>query len=243
MLIKTPSGLEYACHDWDHSFASHISMGDPVNNFVSGKEREIILNFLKNGKNRTFVDVGGHLGFWSLFMSKYFNKVLCFEPNPETFEYLKYNTLNNSNIELFNNALGDEECYVEVLYHIGYDTNPSINYSKEHWVNSGMSRVKKSSAGIKSIRLDSLNLDGVDFIKLDCEGYELMVLMGSENTIKKSYPIIVVETNGLEKKLYNIDTDEVDKYLIYLGYTKIFKPEDDLGVTSNSIYINKNLLT
>lgn len=240
MIVKSPNGIEYECHDWDHAFVTHISIQDPVNNFAVGKEREIILNLLESRNKRTFVDVGGHLGFWSLYMSNVFENVICFEPNPETFSHLKYNTSNIKNIQLYNNALGDEDCFVEVLYHVGLNTNPEIKYGSEHRVNSGMSRVKKSSEGIKSFKLDSLEIEDLDFIKLDCEGFELMVLKGGEKTIKNCLPIIVVETNGLEKTLFNIDTNEVHDYLSKLGYERIFHCDQDPGVTSNSIYITQN---
>jgi FkbM family methyltransferase len=237
MIVKSTNGVEYECHDWDNSFIAHISTQDPVHNFAVGKERQIIMTLLENRDKRTFVDVGGHLGFWSLYMSKIFKKVLCFEPNPETFSHLKYNTSKNENIKLFNNALGDEDGYVEVLYHIGYETNPEIDYKNQR-VNSGMSRVKKSLQGIKSFKLDNLEINDLDFIKLDCEGFELMVLKGSEKTIKNNKPIIVIETNGLEKTIFNVETDEVHNYLISLGYNRIFHCNEDPGVTSNSIYTN-----
>lgn len=240
MLVKSSNGVQYECHDWDHTFVTHISTQDPVYNFAVGKERDIIISLLNNNKKRTFVDVGGHLGFWSLYMSEVFHQVLSFEPNPETFEYLKFNTINNKNIKIFNSALGDENSFVEVLYHVGLGTNPNISYEPEHRVNSGMSRVKKSSQGIELIKLDDLNLSDLDFLKLDCEGFELMVLKGGENTITKCFPIIVTETNGLEKTLFDVETNEVHDYLTNLGYKRIFHCDDDPGVTSNSIYTIQN---
>lgn len=49
--------------------------------------------------------------------------------------------------------------------------------------------------------LDSFEIDNVGFIKYDIEGYELKAVRGSEQTIKKFYPVIVVEQNR-----GNIDT-------------------------------------
>lgn len=42
-------------------------------------------------------------------------------------------------------------------------------------------------------RLDSLNLDPFDYVKIDCEGYEYNILLGAEQTIKKYRPVVVVE--------------------------------------------------
>jgi FkbM family methyltransferase len=42
-------------------------------------------------------------------------------------------------------------------------------------------------------RLDDLELDEVDYIKMDCEGYEYRILQGAEQTIKQCRPVVVIE--------------------------------------------------
>ena len=42
-------------------------------------------------------------------------------------------------------------------------------------------------------RLDSLDFDRIDYMKIDCEGYEMQILKGGENTLRTHQPIIVVE--------------------------------------------------
>ena len=41
---------------------------------------------------------------------------------------------------------------------------------------------------VKTKTLDSFNLSGIDFIKIDVEGYELHVLSGGRETIAKNKP-------------------------------------------------------
>ena len=43
--------------------------------------------------------------------------------------------------------------------------------------------------------IDSFNFENVTFIKYDIEGYELKALKGSEQTIKKYNPVVVIEQN------------------------------------------------
>lgn len=43
--------------------------------------------------------------------------------------------------------------------------------------------------------IDSFQYETVGFIKYDIEGYELRAIKGSEKTIKKYFPVIVVEQN------------------------------------------------
>lgn len=42
-------------------------------------------------------------------------------------------------------------------------------------------------------RLDDLEITDVDYIKIDCEGYESEILQGARETIMTSRPIMVVE--------------------------------------------------
>ena len=41
--------------------------------------------------------------------------------------------------------------------------------------------------------LDSMNWDDIDFIKLDAEGFELFVLQGAIETLKRNRPLILIE--------------------------------------------------
>lgn len=71
--------------------------------------------------------------------------------------------------------------------------------------------------------LDSLELQKVDFIKIDVEGYEYFVLQGGLNTIRKFKPQIILEYSptffeaieiGMSEKVYNFINDEL-RYDIY----------------------------
>ena len=53
--------------------------------------------------------------------------------------------------------------------------------------------ISDSSSGYKMITLDSLKLERLDFMKVDVEGYELNVLKGGEETIKRYRPVIWCE--------------------------------------------------
>ena len=61
--------------------------------------------------------------------------------------------------------------------------------------NTGHTHVDPSSAGGNTtiVRLDSLNLQNVDYIKIDCEGFEYRVLQGAIETIKRCRPVVVIE--------------------------------------------------
>ena len=42
-------------------------------------------------------------------------------------------------------------------------------------------------------RLDDLGIQHIDYIKIDCEGYESEILLGGRDTILSSKPVMVIE--------------------------------------------------
>ena len=70
--------------------------------------------------------------------------------------------------------------------------------------------------------IDSYNYEDVAFIKYDVEGYELKAVKGSEKTIKKYMPVIVVEQNK-----GNLDAVELLKEWGYecKGIDEMFKAD------------------
>ena len=68
---------------------------------------------IKNLKtDETFIDIGAHVGFFSLLASKLIGKnglVFSFEPTQKTFQLLKANTAFYKNILTFNLAMSDED--------------------------------------------------------------------------------------------------------------------------------------
>jgi FkbM family methyltransferase len=146
------------------------------------------------------VDVGGHCGLWSKELVKLFDKVIAFEPLQEHRDCFRLNV--SGNYDLHACALGESDGMVKI------HTTPG--QSGDSWVDG--------EGDIPLTTLDSFDLQGVDFIKLDCEGYELFALRGGEAMLKRDHPVIIVEQKpGRGKKFGLSDTAAVD-YLISLGY-------------------------
>ena len=76
-------------------------------------------------------------------------------------------------------------------------------------------------------RLDDLNIPPLDYIKIDCEGYELNVLKGAEQTIKKHKPIIVIEQK-FHKDVGHVDDGEAVTLLRSFGARQLDKVRNDL---------------
>lgn len=79
------------------------------------------------------------------------------------------------------------------------------------------------SVSVGPITIDGLELAGLDLLVLDAEGGELQILIGSENSIRKFKPVIMVEN---VEKTPGQEPDKVRKvreFLAGLGYTHTAK--------------------
>jgi len=126
------------------------------------------------------LDIGANIGLWSRDLALHFTQVVAFEPVSDFRDCLVKNVANN-NIDIRPYALGPEDTTIDMVVTEG---------------NTGHSHVDNNTIGSGSIdmhKLDSLEFDAVDYIKIDCEGYELSILQGAEQTIKQHRPVIVVE--------------------------------------------------
>jgi len=66
------------------------------------------------------------------------------------------------------------------------------NAGHNHIVIEGMKN-KYQTTEVEIKTLDSFNYDHVDFIKIDCEGYEFEIIKGSNNTISAYRPTVQIE--------------------------------------------------
>lgn len=70
----------------------------------------------------------------------------------------------------------------------------------------------------KTITLDSLNLNRLDYMKLDVEGTEYYAMLGGERTIRTFMPIMVIEINPPVMSANKLTCDQVYKLLEDWGY-------------------------
>jgi FkbM family methyltransferase len=124
------------------------------------------------------VDVGMHVGLWSMHLCKRFKNVTGFEPVPEHIKCLHRNMDGISNFHVYNCALGDKVNSVGFKFLEG---------------STGSTQIAHVDNGIPMFPLDEFPFDHVDFIKIDVEGYEYYVVKGGEKTIKKHKPVMIIE--------------------------------------------------
>lgn len=164
------------------------------------------------GVNSISFDIGANLGLFSCFLASQSTSLHAFEPVPDTFVRLKRNIIQNGWIDRTKlNCLGVGENLGLVSFSIN-DSSPATNRLSNNNVISSEQR-------IAIINLDQyceiLNIEQIDFLKIDVEGMEPYVLRGARALLKrKAVKNILIEIcpHNLRSVGTSIDMliDEID---------------------------------
>lgn len=190
---KTEHG-NICCLKNDIVFNSEMSTGKVY-------EEDLIVNniipLFNPSRKYLFLDIGAHIGSHSIIYSKLLtnSKIMSFEPQSVIFNILNKNIHDNNinNCTIFNNAIGHKNMDTTMSKYLydGYDCE--IEYGVNKILNYGGIGLGNSGENVKMVTIDSLGLDQCDYIKIDVEGAEILVLMGALNTITQFHPIIFYE--------------------------------------------------
>lgn len=142
------------------------------------------------------IDVGAHCGLWSMHLAKKFRTVYAFEPvHGDCFQ------MNCPGVPLYRYALGSETKRVSMLAETGCSGNTIV----------------QEGDTVEMRTLDSFGLD-CDFLKIDCEGYELEVLWGAREMLSRCHPAIIVEQKSGFAQKYGHGETEAVSFLEGFGY-------------------------
>jgi len=164
-------------------------------------QRKTALKYVKRWRN--CIDIGSNVGMWTRELAQKFEQVYCFEPNPNFIECFNKNITEN-NVELFEFGLSNKE----------HTASQEFNSTQ----------ITSIPGDVQCRTLDSFNLNDIDFIKIDVDGFEDKVLEGAVNTITRNNPVINVEMKELKRPLtYN----KIKKILYGLNYKKAKRVKSD----------------
>ena len=174
-------------------------------------------------KGDVILDIGANLGYYSFLFSKWTGdegKVIAVEPIGIYNKIFNEKAKNYKNITLYPYALGAEEKIVELvsspqvgflstgLPHI-YDPRRDGNVENQEF---------KFEAQMKKPSTLFGDLERIDFIKCDVEGYEYIVLSEMKEIIQKFKPKVQVE-------VFQENEKRILEFFNELGYTpyKLYK--------------------
>jgi len=166
------------------------------------------------------IDVGANIGLYSLTMSKIVGKdgkVFSFEPSSKTFGILQQNIKINSIKNIVANQMGVSDKVGSADFFV------TLQSGLAGLGNTGRGTVVQKET-VKLVTLDKYfegqNIDKVNFLKIDVEGFEGQVLKGAERLLRAQDDLkIMVELDEKNFKSFGFDVADSIRFLNSLGYT------------------------
>lgn len=156
----------------------------------------------------TVVDIGANIGYYALQEARVVQVVIAIEPSPDNYRALVNNVRLNDykNVLTYRLAVGDKEGVV------GLALSHACNWNSIAEVGGDID--------VMVTTLDRF-VDGgrVDFVRMDVEGYEMKVLRGMEDILRKYRPRMFLEVHRDKLVDYGNSQREVMEYLAGFGYS------------------------
>ncbi|MCB0663937.1 MAG: FkbM family methyltransferase [Saprospiraceae bacterium] len=147
----------------------------------------------------TFIDIGTHYGYFSLLAHQVVGpqgKVYSFEASPGNYAILKLNAKECPGMETYHSVVSNEkgECtfYEFPNLYSEYNTLDISQFKNESWLKHHPPKMHK----LPCLRLGDFFFENnvkPDFIKIDVEGAEFLVVKGMEAFLRKENPMLVLE--------------------------------------------------
>ncbi len=181
--------------------------------------------------NAVVFDVGANHGRFAKAVAKIHNRscrVFAFEPLEYNYTLAKSVLSGYKNVRLFPVALSNKADQ-ERLYIPIKKSSKRINHVTPHMGKSGCENYFESNdrkqvywTTIQTNTLDAImggeNLTQLNFIKIDVEGAESLVLAGGIKSIQKFHPVIYCEVSGQHTRKFGLSPLDSIKILLDLGY-------------------------
>jgi FkbM family methyltransferase len=152
-------------------------------------------------RRRVAVDIGANVGLWSWLMCHDFARVEAFEP---VADYADCWAMNCPQGNLHRMALGENAGSVSMVAL----TPGSCGDTTVHIGQAGTGKGE-----VEMRTLDSFGFTEVDLIKCDNEGYELFVMRGAVDTLRRCRPVVIVEQKPGHGKAFGLDDDAAVRFL------------------------------
>lgn len=200
-------------------------------------EPKVTSYFEKLLKEGDFVlDIGANIGYHTMNFARLVQphgRVFAFEPNPQNVELIELSKRENgfAHVELFPYAAGNEETTLDLVIE-GGQSNAHL-LSQSDLSNRSITRLP-----VKVTKIDEAlkDIEKLDFVKIDAEGAELMILHGMKETLKRHQPLLIFEffPDYIQKTSQENPIHLLDE-LINLGYELRMLFDHGLSQSSHTI--------
>lgn len=206
---------------------------------MGNTSKRVFISLIK--KNMNVIDVGANIGLYTGLFSRLVGpagKVISIEPDPDNFAALLAAAEANrwANVELHACALHDKQGSL-------YLARDPCNSGNHVLSESPQMRVTANLKEVKGRRLDELvGCQKVDFIKIDVQGWELLVLKGAQNIIASGAPLqLLVELWPAGLRRSGNTPENLFKFLRDHGFS-LFETRSGVPVTKTPQTGYKNVL-
>lgn len=175
-----------------------------------------IYKFITENKKPYIIDCGANIGLSVLFFKEYYPdcEIIAFEPDPFIYKVLKKNvdSLKIQNIGLVNKALWDKETTLD------FSSDGADGGRIESFIGNEVNCIK-----IPTVSLRSYLERSVDFLKIDIEGAEVVVLKNIKDLLKNVRNIFIEyhsfqnETQSLNEILEILSENNFRYYIEHIG--------------------------
>jgi hypothetical protein len=194
------------------------------------KKHMDLISHISNKKEKTIaLDIGANLGIYALNLANNFEKLLAVEASPIVSKVLEANVLTNKledKIDINVLAFGDKDG--EQIMNINLSSSGLSSF--EEILGENIKKIPIKMYRGDTIISNNYSSFSLMFIKCDVEGYELDVLKGLNESIKKDFPLIQIEHDGKNSKSL-----EVINFLQSLGYKYLYARESKVPSPIQSI--------
>jgi FkbM family methyltransferase len=157
------------------------------------------------------IDVGAYIGDHTLSYSKFVGPrglVYAIEPNPIAVGCLRHNMLkfNCANVVIMPIAFGGRKAKADLIYDSG------------DWSACRLTNDDEGFVDVATLDSQFQMLTKLNFLKIDAEGFEPMILSGARETLLRLRPNILIEINPYMLAKYGFEPDDVYRRLENLKY-------------------------
>tara|TARA_Y100000389_G_C17398436_1_gene483944 strand:- start:115 stop:867 length:753 start_codon:yes stop_codon:yes gene_type:complete len=147
-------------------------------------------------------------------------KINLFEPQNMLFNYLKEKFGNKNNITLHNFALGNTNSSSNMFISDNEGQSSSFFKPKLHLVEHPEVKFYEDNTSFQIKVLDELEINDIDFLNIDTQGFEMEVLKGSSKILRRDVKYIILEIN--KRELYEGCplVEDIDSFLKTYGFIR-----------------------
>jgi FkbM family methyltransferase len=142
--------------------------------------------------NETVIDVGAHIGCYSLRAARDGARVIAIEPDPANFNLLRGNVRMNgfTNVVSLNFAASDRRGWVPFFGHSGENTGTSS--LEPDWTHPTRNEdLGKVECRTLDEIVTSYHIERIDWLKIDVEGHEVHTLLGGPKALSLTANLMI----------------------------------------------------